>query len=184
MQQSCQLLAIGFACAFDRMFLNRYHQHAGWSSLVARWAHNPKVGGSNPPPATKQVPDYKCLPSQPEGVSVALAHNLLTEFQPRISHLHDPPFCLVCRRRTKQVVELLHYPAVVVSDQVRVAHGCPRADVSETLLSYFHRSVQAVLRRCVPMPEGMESALKPQLLQQRLELPLHQVFGMQPLTLG
>ena len=29
-----------------------YHDAAGWSSLVARWAHNPKVGGSNPPPAT------------------------------------------------------------------------------------------------------------------------------------
>lgn len=27
---------------------------AGWSSPVARWAHNPKVGGSNPPPATKR----------------------------------------------------------------------------------------------------------------------------------
>ena len=26
---------------------------AGWSSLVARWAHNPKVAGSNPAPATK-----------------------------------------------------------------------------------------------------------------------------------
>src|SRR6185436_19727969 len=26
---------------------------AGWSSLVARWAHNPKVVGSNPAPATK-----------------------------------------------------------------------------------------------------------------------------------
>ena len=25
---------------------------AGWSSLAARRAHNPKVGGSNPPPAT------------------------------------------------------------------------------------------------------------------------------------
>src|SRR5690625_4127107 len=25
---------------------------AGWSSLAARWAHNPKVGGSNPSPAT------------------------------------------------------------------------------------------------------------------------------------
>ena len=25
---------------------------AGWSSLEARRAHNPKVGGSNPPPAT------------------------------------------------------------------------------------------------------------------------------------
>src|ERR1700730_1519544 len=29
-----------------------YDRNAGWSSLVARWAHNPKVGGSNPPPAT------------------------------------------------------------------------------------------------------------------------------------
>src|SRR5438270_330676 len=29
-----------------------YIGFAGWSSLVARWAHNPKVGGSNPPPAT------------------------------------------------------------------------------------------------------------------------------------
>ena len=28
---------------------------AGWSSLVARWAHNPKVVGSNPAPATKYV---------------------------------------------------------------------------------------------------------------------------------
>ena len=26
---------------------------AGWSSPVARWAHNPKVAGSNPAPATK-----------------------------------------------------------------------------------------------------------------------------------
>ncbi len=28
------------------------HYVAGWSSLVARWAHNPKVVGSNPAPAT------------------------------------------------------------------------------------------------------------------------------------
>src|SRR6185369_16508508 len=27
---------------------------AGWSSLVARWAHNPKVAGSNPAPATNE----------------------------------------------------------------------------------------------------------------------------------
>ncbi len=31
------------------MFLNNIV--AGWSSSVARRAHNPKVGGSNPPPA-------------------------------------------------------------------------------------------------------------------------------------
>src|SRR5271157_2893166 len=35
------------------MLCRRYDRSAGWSSLVARWAHNPKVGGSNPPPATK-----------------------------------------------------------------------------------------------------------------------------------
>ncbi len=28
---------------------------AGWSSLAARWAHNPKVVGSNPAPATKKI---------------------------------------------------------------------------------------------------------------------------------
>jgi hypothetical protein len=33
---------------------------AGWSSLVARRAHNPKVVGSNPAPATtKQVEFFK-----------------------------------------------------------------------------------------------------------------------------
>ena len=29
---------------------------AGWSSPVARWAHNPKVSGSNPDPATNKSP--------------------------------------------------------------------------------------------------------------------------------
>ena len=30
---------------------------AGWSSQVARWAHNPKVTGSNPVPATILIAD-------------------------------------------------------------------------------------------------------------------------------
>src|ERR1051325_1580104 len=35
---------------------------AGWSSPVARWAHNPKVAGSNPAPATKfEIVDLECL---------------------------------------------------------------------------------------------------------------------------
>src|SRR5665213_254268 len=38
---------------FDARNPLRYHNVAGWSSLVARWAHNPKVEGSNPSPATK-----------------------------------------------------------------------------------------------------------------------------------
>jgi hypothetical protein len=35
---------------------------AGWSSPVARWAHNPKVDGSNPSPATKAL-----ILSRPQG---------------------------------------------------------------------------------------------------------------------
>ena len=31
------------------------HSDAGWSSQVARWAHNPKVAGSSPAPATKKT---------------------------------------------------------------------------------------------------------------------------------
>ena len=39
------------AQGFESLFL-RHLIIAGWSSLVARWAHNPKVVGSNPSPAT------------------------------------------------------------------------------------------------------------------------------------
>ena len=37
-----------------------YTTNAGWSSLVARWAHNPKVAGSNPAPATNpHIPRFR-----------------------------------------------------------------------------------------------------------------------------
>ena len=42
-----------FKRRFDEPPPFRYHACAGWSSLVARRAHNPKVVGSNPTPATK-----------------------------------------------------------------------------------------------------------------------------------
>ena len=41
------------AQGFESLLLR--HDIAGWSSLVARWAHNPKVRGSNPLPATNLV---------------------------------------------------------------------------------------------------------------------------------
>ncbi len=37
---------------FESLFLRHLVYIAGWSSLVARWAHNPEVVGSNPSPAT------------------------------------------------------------------------------------------------------------------------------------
>jgi hypothetical protein len=45
--------------------LCRSSKNAGWSSLVARQAHNLKVAGSNPAPATKRKPlDLRALHSE------------------------------------------------------------------------------------------------------------------------
>ncbi len=44
-------------------------RNAGWSSLVARRAHNPKVVGSNPAPATKEdVGKGRCESTGPSAV--------------------------------------------------------------------------------------------------------------------
>src|SRR5213592_637358 len=40
-------------CLGGRGPIQLVHADAGWSSSVARWAHNPEVAGSNPAPATK-----------------------------------------------------------------------------------------------------------------------------------
>ena len=40
------------ALGFESLFLRHLFYIAGWSSLVARRAQNPKVVGSNPSPAT------------------------------------------------------------------------------------------------------------------------------------
>ena len=44
------------AQGFESLFLRHLENIAEWSSLVARWAHNPKVVGSNPISATNLVP--------------------------------------------------------------------------------------------------------------------------------
>src|SRR5438309_11961150 len=48
--QPCQGWGRGFESRFPL-----WHSDAGWSSLVARRAHNPEVVGSNPTPATWNV---------------------------------------------------------------------------------------------------------------------------------
>jgi hypothetical protein len=44
---------VGPICQRGRETLKLRNSDAGWSSSVARWAHNPEVAGSNPAPATK-----------------------------------------------------------------------------------------------------------------------------------
>ena len=51
--------SIPSSSTIDKKLVLSYHLFliiAGWSSQVARRAHNPKVAGSNPAPATKMVP--------------------------------------------------------------------------------------------------------------------------------
>ena len=44
------------ARGFESLFLRHFNLYiAGWSSSVARRAHNPKVVGSNPTPATMHI---------------------------------------------------------------------------------------------------------------------------------
>src|SRR5580700_7692162 len=61
-------IAVSPAASIERMLfrfaqrrLRNYSQSAGWSSLVARQAHNLKAAGSNPAPATKFFVNSRCL---------------------------------------------------------------------------------------------------------------------------
>ena len=57
---------------------------AGWSSLVARWAHNPKVVGSNPTPATKKERGVEKIdsPSSCQKVNLGAGFSELNKFEP------------------------------------------------------------------------------------------------------
>ena len=50
-----KLTVIGCCKRFASSILYAALDVAGWSSLAARRAHNPKVVGSNPAPATKSI---------------------------------------------------------------------------------------------------------------------------------
>ena len=56
---------LDFARTFDKQTADKLllKTIAGWSSLVARRAHNPKVRGSNPLPATSKIKGLqRCKP--------------------------------------------------------------------------------------------------------------------------
>ncbi len=64
---------------------------AGWSSSVARWAHNPEVAGSNPAPATKGKDPVPCGPGpflcphvEPGAIGGAAADGSCPRYQCRL----------------------------------------------------------------------------------------------------
>ena len=57
--------------------MSKYFHRAGWSSLVARQAHNLKVVGSNPTPATTLRPsEFQCVLRVKSGVFAATASEI------------------------------------------------------------------------------------------------------------
>src|SRR5215472_7091476 len=73
---------------FDAQLGGCYHRNAGWSSLVARWAHNPKVGGSNPPPATNSTVWFQWV----EPTSTTGSLTLIPDSQPIFQKLFTQRF--------------------------------------------------------------------------------------------
>ena len=69
------------AQGFESLFLRHLYNIAGWSSSVARWAHNPEVVGSNPSPATNLW--FR---------SVAVYHVCLSRRRSRVQIPSEPPF--------------------------------------------------------------------------------------------
>ena len=94
------------ARGFESLFLRQkcFLYIAEWSSLVARWAHNPKVGGSNPSPATKIMVPW-C-----SGYHVCLSRR-----RSRVRFSSEPPFFLAPQlsrysRGLKILVSLVQFP--------------------------------------------------------------------------
>ena len=70
------------AQGFESLFLRHLYNIAGWSSSVARWAHNPEVVGSNPSPATMFF-WFR---------SVVVYHVCLSRRRSRVQIPSEPPF--------------------------------------------------------------------------------------------
>ena len=94
---------IGFSVLRNQFALHRRspvifrHTDAGWSSSVARWAHNPEVAGSNPVPATNEGPDLpeiRALASlTPDAPIAAVPHGAGSAVR---AHRHKPRYACQC----------------------------------------------------------------------------------------
>src|SRR6266852_4157596 len=137
--RSCWLRS---ANQFDPASPRCYDFSAGWSSLVARWAHNPKVGGSNPPPATNELIESKQVKREPG--------NRLPSFLLKLS-VNCPGSRWVCDSslhcgRHRQELRFLNRTLEVV---LRAPHSEPQISFGDDVVSVQHglRLVAADLHR-------------------------------------
>src|SRR5437588_11574828 len=138
-------------CCLTCSSLRCYYQIAGWSSLVARWAHNPKVGGSNPPPATTLI--------------------LLNPRGQRICRW--PLFLFIPCSNVQNSPKFISNSAFVCRDCVRVTHRGLRLGMTQPIQPDRHRCPDLIEQRGVAMPKGVETTLwDPPLLEQGMDFAL------------
>jgi hypothetical protein len=129
-----------------------YDRNAGWSSLVARWAHNPKVGGSNPPPATKTFFWFQWV----EPISQTDSKTLNPDSQPIFPKLFTQSFTQTrsSARRLSAILpcarKLDHSPTFVTRT---LPSGSPRTDtLSSRAAAYKPERNRLRLLSSVPTP--------------------------------
>ena len=93
---------------------------AGWSSSVARWAHNPEVEGSNPSPATKFA-GQRPLPIMEGAFCVCRVHGIVHEVpegpQRRLGGEAYPADVVLRRRRRTTSTQM---PRPLICDKLQM----------------------------------------------------------------
>ena len=121
------------------------------------WPHNPKVGGSNPPPATNLI--------------------LLNHKGQRVWRW---PFVLFIPCSSVQnFPKFVCNSAFVCRDCVRVIHRGLRLGMAQPIQPDSHWSAELIEQRGVTVPESMEPApWNPELFQQRMKLAFPYQIGI------
>jgi len=128
-----------------------------------RSSHNPKVGGSNPPPATNTAL-----------ISNGLGYRLLGRLQFGTN--------LGQESGSVQLSQLFCHVPLVRRNCMRVLHGRFRVNMSQTILTNTHRRSEMVQGTSVPVPEAVTPSLQSELPQNWYEMALHEVVRLQPAT--
>jgi hypothetical protein len=102
---------------FDPRACIRYDVFAGWSSLVARRAHNPEVVGSNPTPATSSDTWFLCR--RPSECSAFFLCSGLRALTSRADNFYEPRNFGGAPDRTS-LVQIQRRSHPIISEQVPV----------------------------------------------------------------
>ncbi len=155
------------------------------SDYGCRSTHNPKVGGSNPPPATAATRLKRCGRFTFQSHEICRKIPFFTTWaQNRASHV--PVGNLRPQRfldGRKQAAEFLRHRLVVITFGMRVdvKRDLLAIHMPEPILTNLQGSAFCIHQRCIPVTEGMKAnphnaLLDAKLFQQGLQVVLHDLI--------